>query len=102
MQDQLPGVERHRQALARALGVPDNADAPVAGLATRAVACNVNSQRPCRLPAGHPSRCVQGFLDGDIDCMKLMVARHLLGERTAAQILEDDEMAHEVEKASRL
>ena len=32
MQHDPPGVERHRQALARTLRVPDHADAPVAGL----------------------------------------------------------------------
>ena len=31
VQDHAPGVERHRQALARALRVPDDADPPVAG-----------------------------------------------------------------------
>ena len=36
--DDPPGVERHRQALARALGVPDDADAPVAGIAARLAA----------------------------------------------------------------
>ena len=32
VEDDAAGVERHRQALARALGVPDDADAPVARL----------------------------------------------------------------------
>ena len=36
--DDAPGVERHRQALARALRVPDHAHAPVAGLAARLAA----------------------------------------------------------------
>ena len=35
VQDDAAGVERHRQALARALRVPDHADAPVARLAAR-------------------------------------------------------------------
>ena len=35
VQDDAPGVEGHRQALARALRVPDDADAPVARLAAR-------------------------------------------------------------------
>ena len=33
VQDDAPGVEGHGQALARALGVPDHAHAPVAGVA---------------------------------------------------------------------
>src|SRR5690606_33957647 len=50
--DDPPGVESHRQALARALGVPHHANAPVArlaaGLAPRLVA-------PDRLPYPAPA-----------------------------------------------
>ena len=44
-EDHAPGVEGHRQALARALRVPDDADAPVARLAARPLARLVPARR---------------------------------------------------------
>ena len=51
VQDHAAGVEGHRQALARALRVPDHADAPVAGLAARPLAGLVAARR-FRHPVG--------------------------------------------------
>ena len=54
VQDDAAGVEGHRQALARALRVPDDADAPVARLAARPLARR--RSRPRRLPRRLPRR----------------------------------------------
>ena len=52
--DDAPGVERHRQALARALRVPDDADAPVARIAS-AAGRSRNRPRPRPRPGLTPS-----------------------------------------------
>ena len=94
-----------RQALARALSVPDHADAPVArctarlstGLVTVCRARKPGALRDCPLQLGRP----QGLGDRHLDRMKLVVAGHLLDQRTAAVILEDEEVAQEREEAAR-
>ncbi len=48
------------------------------------------------------SRRAQRLLDRDIDRVELVIARHLLRERAAAEILEHDEMADEIEKPALL
>ena len=67
---ELPGVEGHREALARALGVPDDAD-PLVALCGAAA-------RPC--------------VDRVVDRVELVVAGDLLAT-AAALVLEDDEVA---------
>ena len=96
-----PGVEGHGQALARALRVPDHADAPVARLAARSAA------RPRSGPSSRPraQRALQlggaqRLVHRHLHRVELVVARHLLDERAAAVVLEDDEVAHQVEEAA--
>ena len=79
LSDDASGVERHRQALARPLGVPDHADPPVAAGAARLAA----RQR------GRAQRLGDGGLHG----VKLVIPRHLLHQVPAAVVLEHDEVA---------
>ncbi len=84
-QDDAPGVERHRQALARALRVPDHADAPVARLAARLPARLVAARR-----LGHrsraPARAARSVSStATLHRVELVVAGHLLGELPAAR-----------------
>ena len=102
VQDHAAGVEGHRQALARALRVPDDADAPVAGLAARPVARLVAAQRLRDAIAGRRLRRAQRLLDRHVHRVELVVARHLLGELAAARVLEHDEVADEIEEAALL
>ena len=103
-EDHPAGVERHGQALARALGVPDHADAAVALGAARqraglVVAAFLGRARSVGgLGGGSAQRLLQRHVDG----VELVVARHLLDELPAAQILEHDEVAHEIEEAALL
>src|SRR5690606_26490732 len=96
-----PGVEGHRQALARPLGVPDHADAPVAGLAAgppaRLVAPAAFGHAIRARQLGGPQRLAHRHLYG----VELVVARHLLDDATAAVVLEHDEVAHHIEEAPR-
>ena len=92
--DDAPGVKGHAQALARALSVPDHTDAPVAWcaarLAARLMADGLFSELLCRLTQlSRP----QGLSDRHFNRVKLVVARHLLDQRSAPVILEDDEVA---------
>jgi len=90
VQDQPPGVEGHRQALARALRVPDHADPLVSRLAAGAVSREVGAGRLLGFwrEVGGPQR----LLDRDIDRVELVIPRDLLRERATAEILEDNEM----------
>ena len=102
VQDDAPGIEGHRQALARALRVPDHADAPVARLAARPLPRLVAPR-----PFGDPARrCrpsgAQRLFHRHVDRMELVVAGHLLDELAAARVLEDDEVAQQVEEAPLL
>jgi hypothetical protein len=101
VQDDPAGVEGHRQALARALGVPDDADTPVARLAPVGA---FRPERPPRLGGDAGPRRLRGaqrLFDGDADGVELVVARHLLDDLRAV-VLEDDEVAHQVEEAAFL
>ena len=101
--DDRAGVEGHRQAFARALGVPDDADSAVAGFAAgpepRLVAALL-------VFADAPSGLLrldgaQRLLDGDAHGVELVVAAHLLGRLAAAVVIEDDEVADQPEEARR-
>ena len=90
------GVERHRQALARPLRVPDHPDPPVAAGAGRL---------PARLVAagrfGHHllQGCrAQRLGDGGLHGVELVVPGHLLHEGAAAVVLEHDEVADQREQ----
>ena len=96
--DDAPGVEGHGEALARALGVPDDSDAPVARLPARLASGLVP---PAFLPQPLLGRA-QGLGDRRLDRVELVVARHLLREPARAIVLEHDEVAEEGEKAARL
>src|SRR5215831_10697351 len=100
VQDQPPGVEGHRQALARALRVPDDADPLVPRFAAEAVAREIGSGRflGLRREIGGAQR----LLDRDIGRVELVISRDLFGERAAAEILEHNEMADEIEKPARV
>ena len=95
--DDAAGVERHGQALARALGVPDDADAAVAGLAAGEAARLVASPDVAGLAL--ELRCAQRLGDGGLDGVELVVARHLFRERPAV-VLEHDEVAQQGEETS--
>ncbi len=95
IEDQPPGVESHAQALARTLRVPDDTDAPVAGLAAGLPARLVPTARATRAPS--PSR-PKRLVDREVDGMELVIARHLLGQDAAAHVLEDDEVADQIQE----
>ena len=89
------GVERHRQALARPLGVPDHADPPVAAGAGRLAARLVAAGR---VAVGHRllQRCrAQRLGDGGLHRVELVVPGNLLDQGAAAVVLEHDEVADE-------
>ena len=94
-------VERHRQALARALRVPDHADAPVAGRAAgpapRFVAAGGRLGHTAA--AALQRRRAPGLGDRRAHRVKLVVAGDLLGRR-AARILEGDEAPEQFEEAA--
>ena len=93
--DDASRVERHRQALARPLGVPDHADPPVASRAARLAARLVAALRVAigdrLLQCGRAQR----FSDGGLHGVELVVPRHLLHQVPAAVVLEHDEVAHQ-------
>ena len=60
-----PGIERHRQALARPLGVPDDADTPISYFSTSLPACI----QSFALQFGRP----QCFRDGRLDRVELVM-----------------------------
>ena len=100
--DDAPGVEGHGQALPRALRVPDDADPPIAGIAARLSAGLVPAAR-----LGDPLRFLlqrrraQGLADRRLHRVELVIAGHLLDER-AAVVLEDDEVAQQRQEAALL
>ena len=94
--DDAPGVEGHGQALARALGVPDHPDAPVARLTAGRPAC-VSTAVAAPKPGG-----AQGLGHGHPHSVELMVAGHLFDEPSAAVILEDNEIAHQIKESPLL
>ena len=99
--DDAPGIEGHRQAFARPLGVPDDADTPVAGLAARLAAGFVAARS-----LGHAHRFLlklhgaQSLGHGCSNGVELVIARHLLDQRTAAVVLEHDEVAQQCQEAA--
>ena len=85
--DDAPGIEGHGQALARALGVPDDADAPVARRAAGGAAGLVAALLLGNLllrPLPLQLRRAQGLGHRRPDRMELVVARHLLDQSAAA------------------
>ena len=92
------GVEGHGEALAGALGVPDDADARVADVAARSSPSLVASGfHSGPLQICRAKRLVYSYSNG----VELVVAGHLLGKR-AAVVLEHDEVAQEGEEAAWL
>ena len=87
------GVEGHRQALARPLGVPDHADPPVAAGAARLAARLVAAGRVPVRDSLLQRRRAQRFSDGGLHRVELVVPRHLLHQDPAAVVLEHDEVA---------
>ena len=83
VQDHAPGIEGHRQALARALRVPDHADAPVAGLAARPLAGLVPARRFRHPVRGQRLRGAQRLFHRHVHRVELVVAGHLLDELAA-------------------
>ena len=79
--DDAPGIKGHAQALARALSVPNHADAPVARrtacLVARLMADAFFFEPLCRLT--QLSR-TQSFGDRHLNRVKLVVTRHFLDE----------------------
>ena len=91
------GVEGHRQALASALRVPDDADAAVAGLAaaleTLVAACLLGDAR-----GGPQLRCAHRLGDGSAHGVELVVAGQLLLQCAATVVLEHDEVVDQSEQ----
>jgi len=77
MQYDPSGIERHRQTLARALRVPHHADSLVAARSGS--------------PGGRIHRRVHRVI--------LVIPGHLLNQNTTADILEDDEVPDQIQKA---
>ena len=98
--DDAAGVEEHRQALARTLRVPDDADAAIAFRAALHLARPIGSLCfPGPVFAGGANR----FIDRGFDGVELMITRHQLMHRAGVGIVfEDDEVADEIEKAPLL
>ena len=96
--DDAPGVEGHGQALARALGVPDDADPPVARRAARLPAA---ARLTGAMRHAGEFRRAQSLVDRGLHGVELVIARHLLDERAAAVILEHDEVADQREESLR-
>ena len=94
-------VEGHRQALARALRVPDDADAAVAGRATGLLARLVAAGLLTDAHIGAQPGCPQRLGDGGAHGVELVVAGHLLREHPAAVVLEDDEVAEQRQQPLR-
>ena len=99
--DDGPRVKGHGQALARPLGVPDDANAPVAALAPGGLARFVPPLRLGGALIGLLHRS-QGLAHGHPHRVELVIAGHLLGEHTATAVLKCDEVAHEIEETPRL
>lgn len=91
MPDHPPGIEQHRKTLAAPLCVPDYARPAVS-----------------RFPAVHPARRVvpgrhaagsQGFFDGCVDRVELVIASDDLVQSAAVRVfLEDDEVLQQIQK----
>ena len=99
--DDAPRIEGHGEALPRALRVPDHANAPVARLTARPPAGLV-ATRDLGDPVGLAPQLggPQRLRHRHLHRMELVVARHLLDQRPAARVLEDDEVPDEVEEAA--
>ncbi len=98
--DEAPGREGHGQALAGALGMPDHPDTPVPGLAPAGSRLVAASRGFGGVMAGvlFLPRGAQGLAHGEVDGVELVVASHLLDEGPAPGVLEDDEVADEVQQ----
>ena len=92
------GVERHRQALARPLGVPDHADPPVAAGAGRLAARLVAAGRVALCDRLLQCCRAQRLGDGGLHRVELMVPGHLLDRGAAAVVFEHDEVADQREQ----
>ena len=96
------GVEGHGQALAGPLGVPDHSDAPVSGVSAgfpaRLVTALFLNRPVCPLQLCSP----QGFSDGSLDGMELVIATHLLDQRATAVVIEHDEVPDQHQESFRL
>ena len=68
---------------------------PAAGLVAASIFPSDGQSHPLQLGRA------QGLGDGSADCMELVITGHLLGERAAAVILEDDEVADQREETRR-
>src|SRR5690606_6682734 len=98
-----PGVEGHREALARSLRMPDDPHSPIAGSTARLFRRPVGTGRilPFIRTVSHASRA-QCLLDRHIDGMELVIPGDFLRDHPAAEVFEDDEIPKEIEKTSLL
>ena len=99
--DDAPGIEGHTQALTRSLGVPYDADPPVArrasGLPAGLVAASLLGNPFHRVLRLQLSRA-QGLSDCRLNRMELVVAGHLLNGRLASVIIKHDKIADQGQK----
>jgi len=105
-EDHPAGIEGHGQALARALRVPNHADAAVplaaAGHGVGIVAALVLGEALRLAPTLRGNRRAQRLFERDVHGVELVIAGHLLSQLAAASILEHDKVPHQVEKAALL
>ena len=99
--DDATGVERHRQALARPLGVPDHADPPVAASAARLAARLGAAVRVAVRHGLLQRRRPQPLEDGGLHRAELVLPGHLLDEDVTAVVLEHEEIADQRQYACR-
>ena len=102
MQDHAAGIENHRQTLTGALCVPDHAHAPVAGLTPKPLLVLSDACGFCRSACSSRVSRPERFFDRNVHCVKLVVAGNLLIELSAAKVLEDNEVAHQLEETTFL
>ena len=80
--------------------MPDDPDAPIAGLTTRARAGLVDAGRLGDAALGRGTGGAERLLHRHIDGPELMVAGHLLGKLAGALVLEDDEVADQIQETA--
>ena len=83
--------------------MPDHADAPVAGLPRQPIVGAAHPIDAAHLAQLQPIRRrrarAQRLLDRGVDRVILVVAGHLLDQHAIARVLEDDEIADEIQEA---
>ena len=80
--------------------MPDYAHSPITRLAARLLGGLVAAGQFTNSFSFSHSRSAQRFLDRDVYGVELMVPGHFFSNSPTAEVLEDDEVADEIEKAA--